>query len=151
MKDTDEDPEPPDRLPNRLIERLDALDIPDLKAVLSYVEQRIESLHPSIKEEIQEEAAGEIIEINDHGSYALVRKHPPDPNGSGANRNIESLYHVRRERHPDGHESLHWVYLGDVHNAEHVRCGTCGRTFATDVAVCPHCGNEEFKHTESED
>lgn len=150
MSDTDEDPTPPADLPDTLVAQIDSLELPELKAVLSYVEQRIESPHPPIEEEIEANAPGEVIEIENHGTGTLVRTHPPNPDGPGANTEIVSLYHVRREQHPDGENTLHWTYLGDVHNAGQFRCEACGRTFDEDVAVCPHCGSDEVNHSEPE-
>lgn len=150
MSDADNDPTPPDDLSETLIQRIDALELPELKSLLSYIERRIESLRTSIEAEIEANAAGEILEIENHGGYALVRKHPPDPDGPGVNTDITSLYHVRREHQLDGTESLHWAYLGDVYNTVESRCETCGRTFAREIDVCPNCGSDDLD-TETEE
>ncbi|WP_202935213.1 hypothetical protein [Halorussus amylolyticus] len=150
MGDTDEDPTPPDGLPETLLQRIDALELPELKSLLSYIEGRVESLRTPIETEIEANAAGEILEIETHGAYALVRMHPPDPDDSGVNTDITSLYHVRREPQLDGTESLHWVYLGDVDNTAAARCETCGRTFDREVDVCPNCGSDDVD-TETEE
>ena len=151
MSDPDEDPTVPDRLPDSLIEQIDNLEVSELRAILSYVEQRIESLRTSIEEEIVADAAGEVIEIEDHGDYALVRKHPPNPDGLGVNTDIVSIYHVRQEPQLGGEETLHWSYLGDVRTPEQSRCANCGRTLDEDVDVCPHCGSNEIDHSKMED
>lgn len=151
MNHSPEAPTPPDILPEALITRIDSLEIPELIAILTYVEQRIEFLRTPIEDEIEADAAGEVIEIENHGEYALVRTHPPDPNGSGANTDIISLYHVRREQQTDGTKSLHWAYLGDIDSPESIRCETCGRTLDTDSAVCPHCGSSDGNRSEMED
>jgi len=147
MSDTHDDPVPTDDLPETLIERIDALELPELKSLLSYVERRIESLRTSIEAEIEANAAGEILDIENHGGYALVRKHPPDPEGPGVDTDITSLYHVRRDPGLDGAESLHWAYLGDVHNTATARCETCGRTFDGEGDVCPNCGAANLNST----
>lgn len=143
MSDANEDPTPPDDLPQKLIQRIDALELPELKSLLSYIERRIESLRTPIEAEIEADAAGEVLKIENHGAYALVRKHPPDPDGPGVNTDITSLYHVRREPRFDGTESLHWAYLGDLHNSAGTRCESCGRTFDRGVDVCPNCGSDD--------
>lgn len=148
MSDANEDPTPPDDLPKTLIQRIDALEVPELKSLLSYMERRIESLRTPIEAEIEANATDEVLEIENHGADALVRKHPPDPYGPGVNTEITSLYHVRREPQLNGTESLHWAYLGDVDNTAETRCETCGRTFEQGVDVCPHCGND-VNHTET--
>ena len=150
MSDVNEDPTPTDDLSETLIQRIDALELPELKSLLSYIEQRIESLRTPIEAEITANAAGEVLEIESHGEYALVQKHPPDPDSSGVNTDITSLYHVRREPQFDGTESLHWAYLGDVHNTAEARCETCGRTFDREVDVCPNCGSDDVE-TETEE
>lgn len=118
MTDANEDPEPPKDLPDDLVARIDSLEIPALKAVRSYAERRIDALRTPLEEEIEATAAGEVVEIEDHGAYALVKMHPSDPDGPGANADLVSLYHVRREPQLDGTESIHWAYLGDVDDAE---------------------------------
>ncbi|MFC6770083.1 anaerobic ribonucleoside-triphosphate reductase [Halorubrum pallidum] len=150
MSDADNDPTPPDDLSEMLIQRIDALELPELKSLLSYIERRIESLRTSIEAEIEANTAGEVLEIENHGAYALVRKHPPDPDGSGVNTDITSLYHVRREHQLDGAESLHWAFLGDVHNTTEARCESCGRTFDREIDTCPNCGSDDVA-TETEE
>ncbi|WP_396612549.1 zinc ribbon domain-containing protein [Haloferax sp. S1W] len=151
MDDSNEGPVPPNTLSDALIQRIDSLALPELKSVLSYVEHRIESLRTSIEEEIEASAAGEVLKIADHGAYALVRKHPPDPDRSGVDTDRVSLYHVRREHRMDGTESLHWAYLGDVYNAEQIRCESCGGRIDKEASVCPHCGTENVYYTETEE
>ena len=150
MSDATEDPTPPDDFSETLIRRIDALELPELKSLFPYIERRIESLRTPIEAGIEANAAGEVLEIENHGAYALVRQHPPDPDGSGVNTDITSLYHVRRERQYDGTESLYWAYLGDVHNTAKIRCETCGRTFDREVDVCPNCGSDDV-HSETEE
>jgi ribosomal protein L37E len=151
MGNSNAGPTPPDALSETLIQRVDALELPELKSLLSYIEQRIEALRTPIEEEIEANAAGEVLDIENHGAYAIVRKHPPDPDGDGANTEIITLYHVRREPQIDGTESLHWACLGDVHNSVQTRCDTCGRTFDDDVETCPHCGSEDIDHPDSKE
>lgn len=139
----------PSRLPDGLLERLDSLDVPQLRAVLDHVEERLESQHSPLEREIMEDATGEIVAIEDQGAYALVRKRSPDPDEPGANTDVVSLYHVSREPHLDGTESLHWAYLGDVSDDGAVTCEHCGRTFDQELARCPHCsGTDADRGTE---
>ncbi|MDQ2055553.1 zinc ribbon domain-containing protein [Halobellus sp. H-GB7] len=149
MSDPHDEPEVPDTLPEALIQRIDSLELPELKAVLSYVERRIDALRVPIEEEIEATAAGEVLQIENYGVYALVRKHPPNPDGPGVNTDIVSLYHVHRESQPDGAESLHWAYLGDVHNSEQIRCDSCGARLDKNASVCPHCGNKHISQSET--
>ena len=137
------------RLPDGLLERIDSLDVPQLRAVLEHVEERLESQRTPLEQEIREAATGEIVGIEDHGAYALVRKHLLAPDEPGVNTDVVSLYHVSRETYPDGTESLHWAYLGDVDDEGAIKCERCGRTFDPELARCPHCsGTDADRGTE---
>lgn len=118
MNNSDNGPTPPDELPESLVQRVDALERRELKSLHSYVERRIKSLRSPLEAAIEANAAGEIVDIEKHGTYALVRLHPPDPEGDGVRTETTSLYHVRRDRLPDGTESLDWAYIGDIQNPE---------------------------------
>ncbi|ELY83189.1 hypothetical protein [Natrinema gari] len=113
MSDSDDKQSPTERLPTALIEELDTLESPELHAVREYVDQLLESSQPPIEQQIREEASGEVLDIEDQGVYTLVKQRPPSQS-EGDSKPV-SLYHVTRERHPDGEETLHWAFLGDVH------------------------------------
>lgn len=137
MSDT---PTPPDSLPDGLVAQVDLLDARALSALRAYVEQRLDVLRTPFEAEIEETAAGEVVEIEAHGSYALVRMHPPSKGDGDTDR--VALFHVQQERQIDGTKSLHWTYLGDVHDPARIRCHSCGRTLDEDATVCPHCGSD---------
>ncbi|PCR90421.1 hypothetical protein [Natrinema ejinorense] len=114
MSNADDEPSLTEQLPDSLIETLDTLDPSELHAVQEYVEGRLESIHPPLEKQILEDATGEVVDIEDEGIYTLVRVRPPAQEESEADSGPISLYHVTRERHPDGEETLHWAFLGDV-------------------------------------
>ncbi|AGN01033.1 hypothetical protein L593_05420 [Salinarchaeum sp. Harcht-Bsk1] len=147
MTESGEAPNPSDQLSDALIERLDGLEISELKAVVSYAQRRIESIRTPLEDEIRATASGDVLEIENHGAYAIVRKHPDDPDGDGAATHVTSMYHVQRTPHPDGEETLEWRFLGDVHDSEQARCDSCGGTIVGDTAVCPHCGSEQTEES----
>lgn len=150
MSNSGDEPAPTDGLPESLVTQIDSLDIPELKALLSHVEGRIDSGRPPIEEAIEANAVGRVVDIDDNGAYALVRTHPPE-DGSGVSTDVVSLYHVRPEEQENGAESLHWAYLGDVYDRERQRCESCGRTFEGSVSACPQCGSHVVEHSKTEE
>lgn len=137
-------PTPPDDLSEELIQQIESLKNSELESLLAYIEGHIESHSTPTVAEIQEDAAGEVLEVETHGEYAHVETHPPDPDGTGVDADIISLYHVRREPELDGTESLHWAFLGDMRDTAGIRCETCGRTFDHEIEVCPYCGSDDI-------
>jgi hypothetical protein len=68
MSDSIEDPEPPDTSSDALMQQVDSVELPELKALLSSIEHRIEALRTPIGEEIEATAAAEVLQINNHGA-----------------------------------------------------------------------------------
>lgn len=114
MSDPDDDRSLSERIPDALVEQLDSLERPELRAVHTYVEQRLEDARPPLEEQIREDAEGDVLAIEDEGVYTLVRMRSPSTDDSDGDSQPVSLYHVTQERHPDGEETLHWSFLGDV-------------------------------------
>ena len=129
-------------LPDALVEVLDGLDAPALRAVRTHVEQRLDDLRPTLRETIQSETDGEIVDITDSGPDTLVRKYRSSTNSPEAGQRALSLYRVTRERRLNGEERLHWSYLGDVAESAGVECGNCGVPLGDSTTTCPHCGEE---------
>lgn len=163
MTNSADDPVPPERLPESLLAEVDSLSGGELDALLSYVEERVESDQSSLRADIEASAAGEVIDVERDGLHALVRAHPPadgtgddqdeagiDTDTTSVDTDVISLYHVRREYLADGTESLHWAYLGDVYNLGQLRCDACGRTLDEPTTVCPHCGSDEIHGPETD-
>ncbi|GAA0232445.1 zinc ribbon domain-containing protein [Halobaculum roseum] len=151
MGSSNPDPTPPEDLSDSLLQRIDELELRELKSLCSYIQQRIDELQPLTEEEIKEDTSGKVLDVERHGAYTVVRMHPPDPDGGGVNTEFTSLYHVSREERPDGTDSLHWAYLGDVHNTAQTRCETCGRTLDDDGDGCPHCGSDDVDRSDTEE
>lgn len=137
---TDE-PVPPDPLPAPLVEELDALQLPELRAVRAYVDDLIEHRRTPIRELILSDAAGDVVGLEDHGAYALVRKRPPDLDEGDADSQSVALYHVTRERRPSGEEALRWSFQGDARDPTIGECERCGGP-VDERAACPRCGTE---------
>lgn len=135
-------PTPPDNLPDPLVEHLDGLRVPALRAARTYIDDRIEYRSTPIRERILAEAAGEVVGIEDHGAYALVRKIPPDQDVTDGDSQVISVYHVTREKQLDDEEVLHWSFLGDVRNPTVSECEHCGGLVDEDTPLCPHCKSD---------
>ena len=129
-------------LPDALVEVLDDLDGPALRAVRAHVDQRLDDLRPTLREMIRSKTGSEVVDITDSRPYTLVRKYRSSGNSSGAGRRTLSLYRVAREKQLNGEERLHWSYLGNVAESAGVECGNCGVPLDDSTTTCPHCGRE---------
>jgi hypothetical protein len=125
--------------PDALVEILDDLDVPTLRSVRTYVDQRIDDLRPTLPEMIRSETEGEIVDITESGPYTLVRKYPPSGDSSDTGPRPPSLYRVTREKQPNGDETLHLSYLGNATEPADVECGNCGVPLNRSRPMCPHC------------
>ncbi|MFD1564398.1 hypothetical protein ACFR99_12655 [Haloarchaeobius amylolyticus] len=114
MSNSDDEQSLSERLPDALVEQLDTFEPPELRTVHEYVEQLLEEAHPPIEKQIREEAKGDVLAIEDEEVYTLVKMRSPDTGDSDSDSSPVSLYHVTRERHPDGEEDLNWSLLGDL-------------------------------------
>ena len=92
------------KLPDALVEILDDLDVSTLRSVRTYLDQRIDDLHPTLPEMIRAEAEGEIVDITDRGPYTLVRKYPASRDSSDTDPQPLFLYRVKREKRLNGEE-----------------------------------------------
>lgn len=101
-------------LPDTLFDVLERLSVPELRAVRAVVDRRIEQQRPPIEDLIRAEAAGEVVDIEDRGLYAIVRMIRPRSENADAESRPESVYRVRRERRPTGDETLRWSFMDDV-------------------------------------
>ena len=129
-------------LPDALVEVLDDLDAPALRAVRAHVEQRLDDLRPTLREMIRSETDSETVDILDSRPYTLVRKHRSSGGGSDTGPQPLALYRVTREKRLNGERRLHWSYLGDVAESAGVKCGNCGAPLDDSTTACPRCGEE---------
>ena len=132
-------------LPGALVEVLNDLDGPALRAVRAHVDQRLDDLRPTLSDVIRSKTGSVVVDITDSGPYALVRKYRSSGNSSGAGRRTLSLSRVAREKQLNGEERLHWSYLGDIAEPAGVECGDCGVPLGDSTTARPHCGKERSR------
>ena len=65
------------------------------------------TLDESLRERIEEDAAGTVLRIVETEGIVEVVQRLPDEEGT-------YLYHVSLETHPDESESIHWNLIGSV-------------------------------------
>lgn len=70
------------RPPDSVVEVLDNLDIPALRAMQAYVAERLNDLRPSLPEPIRSEVEDEPVEVIDRGTYTRVRRNWPTPDST---------------------------------------------------------------------
>ena len=129
-------------LPDALVDVLDDLDAPALRAIRAHVEQRLDHLRPTLRETVRSETEGETVDILNSKPYTLVRKYRSSGGGSEAGPQPLVLYGVTREKRLNGERRLHWSHLGDVAEPADVECGNCGAPLGGSTTACPRCGEE---------
>lgn len=108
-------PAPPEELSSDTIEVLDELDEAQLRAVIDYARSRLRYVTPRVSDQIEPREGEEIVRIEERGGYIEVVKREPCAEGCEDCPHEPVLYHVRKERQPDGTTNLHWTYLGQVY------------------------------------
>ena len=110
-----EEPGAPSVLRADAVALIDNLGEAELRAVIEYARERLQFVHPNVSEQIEAREGEEIVCVEDRGSYTEVVKRRPCVDGCDECPHEPILYHVTKERQPDGTTSLHWGYLGRVH------------------------------------
>ncbi len=136
-------PNGPQELPDELIERLDELDERSLWIVSRYVDELLDAHRTPTPEEVRQDAHGEVLDVEDRGAYALVKKRIPCSSDSDAPR--VSMFHVTRERTPSGESNLHWEFMRDVSDSS-TECANCGASLPEDANRCIRCGDRTTRY-----
>ncbi|MDS0282622.1 hypothetical protein [Haloarcula onubensis] len=137
MDNVADDIPPADRLPVELVERLDALDTQQLRAVSDYVDERLAHAGPPTEAAVRADTARTVVDVARRDLYTLVWTRSEETAAeNGTSRT--ALYLVQRERTLDGDEQLHWAYLGAVRDT--MECDECGAVVGPDDN-CPRCGS----------
>lgn len=133
---------PAERLPEELVERLDACSAQQLRAVREYAGELLSHMGPVTEAEVRADATGTVVNVARHDVYTLAWKQLPKEGETDEDSPTTSLYLVQREYTPDGERRLHWSYLGAVDEAGETICPECGTVVAPYASTCPRCGCE---------
>lgn len=139
MTDSNEPLQYPEGLPKRLVDLLDRLDTTQLRAVSTYVDERLAHPHAPTANELNNDSNGTIVDVDVRDAYTLVWK---QPSTTDAETPDTSLYTVRKEPTPTGESTLRWTYIGDVREPGKIGCPNCGTSLETLTATCPECGHD---------
>ncbi|MFB6108367.1 MAG: hypothetical protein ABEJ82_05945 [Haloplanus sp.] len=104
-------PSPPADLPTHVVETLDGLSAHDLREAMLYAQDLLRSREaPSA--EITAGPGEEIVDVVERPGYVEVVKRQPCGAGCADCPHGPYVYHVTRERRPDGSTRRHWTLVG---------------------------------------
>jgi len=104
-------PTPPADFPDDIAATLRELSVHDLRETIIYAQELLQ-YHHAPTEQIEPAPGEEIVEMAEHSGYTEVVKRQPCSKDCDDCPHGPYVYHVTRERHPDGQEQLHWVLVG---------------------------------------
>lgn len=102
-----------EQLPEDLLDAVRSLDERELWLLVEFAHRRIQVVHPSISEQIEERERQEVIQVSEENGLARVLRREP-ASDAREREEVLVLYLVTEERTPDGETNLHWRYLGPV-------------------------------------
>lgn len=111
MGDSTEQPDPPADLPEAVVSALQGLDAHDLRETVAYAQELLQ-VHHDPTEGIEPAPGEEIVEITEYPEYTVVVKREPCGKDCEECPHGPYVYHVTRERRPDGTEHFHWSFIG---------------------------------------
>ena len=104
-------PSPPADFPEDVAATLQALSVHDLRETIIYAQELLQ-FHHVPTDQIEPAPREEIVELTENQGYTEVVKRQPCGNDCEECPHGPYVYHVTRERHPNGEEKLHWVLIG---------------------------------------
>ena len=107
-------PEPPDDLPEELIDAVDDLSTDELVSLVSYARARVDYFETPIAELIEPEDDEEIVRIDEYDLYTVVVKGERCEAGCEECPHDPHVYVVTVEREVDGGRHLRWEDLGPM-------------------------------------
>ncbi|MCD2200715.1 MULTISPECIES: hypothetical protein [unclassified Halobacterium] len=111
MSDPTDMPNPPADYPENVASTLQELSVHDLRETIIYAQELLQ-FHHVPTDQIEPTPGEEIVELTEHQGYTEVVKRQPCGNECADCPHGPYVYHVTRERHPNGDEKLHWVLIG---------------------------------------
>lgn len=104
-------PSPPADLPEGVVSELQQLTAHELRETIVYAQELLQVSHAPT-EQIVPSPGEEIVELTRHEGYTKVVKREPCGNDCEECPHGPYVYHVTRERRPDGEERYHWTFIG---------------------------------------
>lgn len=111
MGDSAAQPAPPDDLPEAVVSALQGLDAHGLRETVAYAQELLRARHEPTAE-IEAAPGEEIVEVTEYPEYTMVVKREPCGSDCEDCPHGPYVYHVTRERRPDGTEHFHWAFVG---------------------------------------
>lgn len=108
------DTDPPEDLPEEIIQALEASSDRQLREIIHYA-QRLLREHPPLTDAIESREGEELVRINDHGAYTTVVVERPEETGEARG---PFVYRVQWEPDIDDGGKYRWHYLGRVNTEQ---------------------------------
>lgn len=104
-------PAPPTDFPPALATSLADASVHDLRETIIYAQELLQH-HQKRIERIEPGPGEEIVEITERPGYTVVVKRQPCGNDCEGCPHGPYVYHVTRERKPNGETALNWTLIG---------------------------------------
>lgn len=111
MDDSTTLPDPPVGVPDDVGSTLRGLTVHELRLAIIYAQELLQARHRSTTQ-IEPGPGEEIVELVEEPGYLRVVKREPCGAGCDECPHGPFVYHVTRDRHPDGSERFHWTLIG---------------------------------------
>lgn len=112
MDEPIDEPTPPPRLPDEVVEAIASLPAPQLRQLVEYAQSRLQFMEMSISDLIEPEEDEEIVRIEDYGYYTVVVKRQKDSEGDEESEKPPQIFVVTLEPEREGGHHLHWENIG---------------------------------------
>ncbi|GAA0242053.1 hypothetical protein ACFFQF_26895 [Haladaptatus pallidirubidus] len=111
MNDSGNMPNPPTDFPADIASALQQLSVHDLRETIVYAQELLQFYHEPT-DQIEPAPGEEVVELTEHLGYTEVIKREPCGDNCVECPHGPYVYHVTREKHPNGESKLHWNLIG---------------------------------------